>query len=78
MADDTECEPNSFIPANDNQGSDGGRDEPDQQTRRQVDWVAWTIAGLIGRRIARERFAALSTANDNKPKDAQEDGAGKE
>ncbi|MBL6613157.1 MAG: hypothetical protein ISP45_04040 [Reyranella sp.] len=80
MANDTEPEPDRLIPANDNQGPDGGQDEPNQETRQQVDRVALTIARLIGRRIAREQFAALSAANDNRPEDAQdaEDGAGKE
>jgi hypothetical protein len=78
MADDTEPEPDHLIPANDNQGPDGGQDELYQETRQQVDRVALTIARLIGRRIAREQFAALSATNDNRPKDAQEDGAGKE
>jgi hypothetical protein len=78
MADNTEPEPVRLIPANDNQGADGGRDGADQQTRQQVHQVALTIARLIGRRIAREQFAALSATNDNRPKDAQEDGAGKE
>lgn len=73
MADDTE-QPVSFVPANDNQG----RDESDRQTRQQVDRVVLTIARLIGRRIAREQFAALSAANDNGPQTVQEDGAGKE
>lgn len=78
MADDIEPEPDRLMRANDNQGPDGERDGPDQETRQQVDRVALTIARLIGRRIAREQFAALSAANDNRPQDAQEDGAGKE
>jgi hypothetical protein len=73
MADDTE-QPVSFMPANDNQG----RDEVDRQRRQQVDRVVLTIARLIGRRIAREQFAALSAPNDNRPQIVQEDGAGKE
>jgi hypothetical protein len=80
MADDTKSEPDGSILANDNQGPDGERDEPDQEPRRQLDQVVLTIARLIGRRIAREQFAALSAANDNRPKNAQdaEDGADKE
>jgi hypothetical protein len=76
MADDTKSEPDGVIPANDNQVPDGQDDE----TRRQLDQVVLSIARLIGRRMAREHFAALSVANDNRPKDAQdaEDGAGKE
>lgn len=78
MADDSELEPDRLIPANDNRGPGGGRAEPDQNARHQVDRVALIIARLIGRRIAREQFAGLSAANDNKPEDAQEDGTGKE
>ena len=76
MADDTEPEPAGIMPANANQGLDG----QNEGIRRQVDQVVLSIARLIGRRIAREHFAALSAANDNRPKDAQEaeDGAGKE
>jgi hypothetical protein len=73
MADDTEPKPVSFIPANGNQG----RDERDRQTRQQMDRVILTIARLIGRRIAREQFAALSAANDNRLQVVPEDGAGK-
>jgi hypothetical protein len=74
MGDDTEPEPDGIIPANDNQGPDG---EPDHETRQRVDRVVLTIARLIGRRIAREHFEALSAANDNRPKGVQdaEDGA---
>lgn len=80
MDDDTEPETDGTIPANDNQGRDGGRNEPGQETRQQMDRVVLTIARLIGRRIARDQFAVLSAANDNRPKDTQdaEDGAGKE
>ncbi len=74
MADDAEPEPVSFVTTNDNQG----RDERDRKTRQNVDRVVLTIARLIGRRIAREQFAALSALNDNKPQIAQDDGAGKE
>jgi hypothetical protein len=74
MADDNKSEPVCFEPANDNQG----RDEVDRQRRQQVDRVVLTIARLIGRRIAREQFAALSAPNDNKPRVVQDDGAGKE
>ncbi len=44
---------------------------------QQLNRVARMIARLIGRRIAREQFEALSAANDNRPNDA-EDGVGKE
>ena len=76
MDEDTEPEPSGIIAANDNQGSDGQDDE----TRRELDQVVLSIARLIGRRIAREHFAALSAANDNRPKDARdaEDGADKD
>lgn len=50
------------IPANDN-GSEG--------TRRELDRVAFSIARLIGRRMAREYFAALVAANDNRPQSAK-------
>jgi hypothetical protein len=70
MVDGTEPEPDGVIPANDNRGPDGKQDEPDRETRRQLDQVALTIARLIGRRMAREQFAALNAANDNRPKDA--------
>ncbi len=73
MDEDTEPESGGIIPANDNHGPDG----QDGETRRQLDQVVLSIARLIGRRIAREHFAALSAANDNRPKDVQdaEDGA---
>ncbi len=74
MVDDAEPEPVSFGTANDNQG----RDEGDRQTRHNVDRVVLMIVRLIGRRIARERFATLSALNDNKPQIVQDDGAGKE
>lgn len=74
MADDAEPEPVSFVAANDNQG----RGETDRQTRPNVDRVVLMIARLIGRRIAREQFAALSALNDNKPQIVQDDGTGKE
>jgi hypothetical protein len=67
MDDDTEPETDGTIPANDNQGPEG---ELDQETRQQMDRVVLTIARLIGRSIAREHFAALGAANDNRPKDA--------
>jgi hypothetical protein len=80
MDDDTEPKPGGIIPANDNQDPDGRRSEPDRETWQQVDRVVLTIARLIGRRIAREQFKALSAANDSRPNDAQdaEDGAGNE
>lgn len=68
MAHETESELDGITPANDNQ-------RPDEQvgeTRRQLDQVVLTIPRLIGRRIARDHFAALSAANDNRPSDAQD------
>jgi hypothetical protein len=78
MADDTEPEPDDILPANDNQGPNGGRDGPDQDARPQVERVALTIARLIGRRIARDQFAALNAGNDNRPRNAREDGPDEE
>ncbi|WP_316189856.1 hypothetical protein [Bradyrhizobium sp. SZCCHNS1054] len=80
MAEDTEPKPNDIRPANDNQGPDGGRNESDHETRRQLEQVTLIIARLIGRRIARKQFAALSAANDNRPQAANdaEDEAGKD
>ena len=67
MADDTKPEPDDIIPANDNQGPG-----PDAETWRRVDRVALTLARLIGRRMAREDFEALSAANDSRPKGAED------
>src|ERR1700694_1492504 len=41
--------------------------KPDAETWRRVDRVALTLARLIGRRMAREDFEALSAANDSRP-----------
>ena len=68
MAHEIESEPDGITPANDNQGPD----ERVGETRRQLDQVVLTVARLIGRRIARDQFAALSAANDNRPIDAQD------
>ncbi|MBV1838285.1 hypothetical protein [Acetobacter estunensis] len=46
------------VPANDNGQGDA---------RQELDRVAFSIARLIGRRMAREYFAALTAANDNHP-----------
>ena len=48
----------SGVPANDNGPIDA---------RQELDRVAFSIARLIGRRMAREYFAALTAANDNQP-----------
>jgi hypothetical protein len=37
-----------------------------------LEQVTLTIARLIGRRIARKQFAALSAANDNRPQAAND------
>ena len=46
--------------------------KPDAETWRRVDRVALTLARLIGRRMAREDFEALSAANDSRPKGAED------
>jgi hypothetical protein len=46
--------------------------KPDAETWRRVDRVALTLARLIGRRMAREDFEALSAANDSRPKAAED------
>lgn len=61
MEDDTE--PERLKPANDNIGPHG---EPDAETWHKIDRVALTLARIIGRRMAREDFAALTAANDNR------------
>ena len=78
MADDSKPESDRPIAANDNRGPDGREHESANETRRQLEEAALTIARLIGRRIAREQFAALNGANDNSPRDVQGDEAGKE
>ena len=73
MADDTKSGPENIIPANDNQG-------PESRAWKRVDDVALTLARVIGRRIARENFAARIAANDDRPivSEKTEDGADKE
>jgi hypothetical protein len=58
------------VAANDNGNVDG----PDPEALRKVDAVALTIARIIGRRMAREDFAArmAAAANDNQPKQSDE------
>lgn len=68
MAHEIVSGPDGITPANDNQGPD----ERVGETQRQLDQVVLTIARLIGRRIARDQFAALSAANDNRPGDAHD------
>lgn len=61
-------------PANDNDPSgqsrnDGGTVLPNPETLRRIDTVVLQLARLIGRRMAREDFAAriAAAANDNDP-----------
>ncbi|MGN8115364.1 hypothetical protein [Labrys sp. 22185] len=77
MGDDTEARPERFTLANDDNGS---HEEPNAETWRRIDKVALTLAGIIGRRMAREDFAARTAANDNRPivSEETEDGADKE
>ena len=49
--------------ANDHRGLDG----QNGAARRQLDEVVLSVARLMGRRMAREHFTALSAANDNRP-----------
>jgi hypothetical protein len=60
MADETKSGPDDIIPANDNQG-------PESEAWKRVNHVALTLARIIGRRMAREDFAARVAANDNRP-----------
>ena len=64
MADKTKSGPDDIIPANDNQGPESG---PEREAWKRVDRVALTLARIIGRRMAREDFAARVAANDNRP-----------
>jgi hypothetical protein len=67
-ADPPDPEPHS-IAANDN----GDMGDPDPEVLRKVDDVVLQIARLIGRRMAREDFAAqIAAANDNAPKPVRE------
>ncbi|MBV8574620.1 MAG: hypothetical protein JOZ58_06200 [Acetobacteraceae bacterium] len=64
MAHEIESEPDGITPANDNQGPEDG---PEREAWRRGDSVALTLARIIGRRMAREDFAARIAANDNRP-----------
>jgi hypothetical protein len=77
MAGETKSGPDDNIPANDNQGPVGG---PEREAWKRVDRVALTLARIIGRRIAREHYAARIAANDDRPivSEKTEDGADKE
>lgn len=62
MTPDDPPDPKSHaVPANDNDGAAA----PDPEALRKVDAVALQLARIIGRRMAREDFAALIAANDN-------------
>ena len=54
------------VAANDNGNADG----PDPEAQHKVNEVALKLARIIGRRMAREDFAArvAEAANDNEPK----------
>ncbi|MCB1522449.1 MAG: hypothetical protein KDJ37_18025 [Hyphomicrobiaceae bacterium] len=58
------------VAANDNCDADG----PDPEALRKVNDVALRLARIIGRRMAREDFAAsvAKAANDNTPKSGDE------
>lgn len=82
MEDDTE--PERFKPANDNIGLHGEPDaempsveKPSAETWRKIDGVALKLARIIGRRMAREDYAARVAANNNRPivSEGMEDGA---
>lgn len=77
MEDDTE--PERFKPANDNIGPHGepNAEKPSAETWDKIDRVALKLARIIGRRMAREDYAARVVANDNRPvaSEGMEDGA---
>lgn len=67
-ADPPDPEPHS-VAANDNGA--------DPETLRRVDDIALQLARIIGRRMAREDFAAhIAAANDNAPKPSGEPSGG--
>jgi hypothetical protein len=69
-ADPPDPEPHS-IAANDNGDAVG----PAPEALRRVNDIVLQIARLIGRRMAREDFAAqIAAANDNAPKPGREPG----
>ncbi|WP_050454446.1 hypothetical protein [Candidatus Burkholderia verschuerenii] len=53
-------------PANDNRAPEGEREAKGDASER-LDTVVFSIARLIGRRLAREHFETLRAANDNAP-----------
>jgi hypothetical protein len=74
MADDMESEPDGVIVTNDNEDRNGQNNE----TWRRLDQAVLTIARLIGRRMAREQFAAISAANDNEAPEGEGKDFGKD
>jgi hypothetical protein len=74
MADDMESEPDGVIVPNDNEDRNG----QDNETWRRLDQAVLTIARLIGRRMAREQFAAISAANDNEGPEGEGEDSGKD
>ena len=71
MADDTESGSDDIVPANDNQGPEDGVVRVRAAFKR-VDRVAIKLARIIGRRMARQDYAALVAANDNRPVASEE------
>ncbi|WP_375551358.1 hypothetical protein [Rhodophyticola porphyridii] len=70
MTDETHKGPQTRGPANDNEppGPIGRNDDDaDSEPRQKLDAIVLSIAGLIGRQMAREQFEALRAANDNAP-----------
>ncbi|WP_425646812.1 hypothetical protein [Agrobacterium leguminum] len=53
-------------PANDNHAPHGETSEGKADAFERLDAVVLSIARLIGRQMAREEFAALNVANDNR------------
>jgi hypothetical protein len=64
MENEKDIEPGRIVPANDNSGAS---DQPDAGTWQRVDRTVLTLARIIGRRMAREDFERLYSANDNRP-----------
>jgi hypothetical protein len=67
-ADPPESDRQHPVAANDNGDTDGS----DPEALRKVNEVALRLARILGRRMAREDFAARTAANDNKPKSGDE------
>ena len=66
MEDDTE--PKRFKPAKTNRPhGEPDAEKPSAETWRKIDRVALKLARIIGRRMAREDYAARVAANDNRP-----------